>query len=37
MLGTNFGSPLQMITKVGSQILAAKFGFEPDCLFNTLF
>ena len=33
MLGTNFGSPLQMITKV----LAAKFGFEPDCLFNTLF
>ena len=32
MLSTNFGSPLQMVTKVGSQILATKFGFEPDCL-----
>ena len=31
MLATNFGSPLQMVTKVGSQILATKFGFVPDC------
>ena len=30
MLATNFGSPLQMVTKVGSQILATKFGFVPD-------
>ena len=28
---TNFGSPLQMVTKVGSRILATKFGFVPDC------
>ena len=32
MLVTNFGSPLQMVTKVGSQILATKFGFVPDSL-----
>ena len=31
MLATNFGSPSQMVTKVGSQILATKFGFVPDC------
>ena len=31
MLATNFGSPLQMVTKVGSQILDTKFGFVPDC------
>ena len=30
ILATNFGSPLQMFTKVGSQILATKFGFVPD-------
>ena len=30
MLATNFGSPLHMVTKVGSQILATKFGFVPD-------
>ena len=30
ILATNFGSPLQMVTKVGSQILATKFGFVPD-------
>ena len=30
MLATKFGSPLQMVTKVGSQILATKFGFVPD-------
>ena len=32
ILATNFGSPLQMVTKVGSQILATKFGFVPDWL-----
>ena len=32
ILATNFGSPLQMVTKVGCQILANKFGFVPDCL-----
>ena len=31
MLATNFGSPLQMLTEVGGQILATKFGFVPDC------
>ena len=31
LLATNFGSPLQMVTKVGSQILATKFGFVPNC------
>ena len=31
MLSTNFGSPLQIVTKVGSQILATKFGFVLDC------
>ena len=35
ILATNFGSPLQMVTKVGSQILATKFGFVPDCLLST--
>ena len=34
ILATNFGSPLQMVTKVGSQILATKFGFVPDWLTN---
>ena len=37
MLATNFGSPLQMVTKVGSQILATKFGFVPDCLVHLCF
>ena len=32
MLATKFGNPLQMVTKVGSQILATKFGFVPDWL-----
>ena len=32
MLTTNFGSSLQMVTKVGRQILATKFDFVPDCL-----
>ena len=27
----NFGSHAQMVTKFGSQILATKFGFVPDC------
>ena len=35
MLATNFGSPLQMVTKVGSQILATKFGFVPDSCMGT--
>ena len=30
-LATNFGSQVQMVTKVGGQILATKFGFVPDC------
>ena len=28
-------APLQMATKVGSQILATKFGFVPDCLMSS--
>ena len=32
ILATNFGSPLQMVTKVDSQILVTKFGFVPDWL-----
>ena len=31
ILATKFGSTLQMVAKVGSQILATKFGFVPDC------
>ena len=31
MLATKFGNPLQMVTKVGSQILATKFGYVLDC------
>ena len=30
-LATNFGNHAQMVTKVGGQILAIKFGFVPDC------
>ena len=29
-LATNFGNHAQMVTKVGGQILATKFGFVPD-------
>ena len=29
-LSTNFGSHAQMVTKVGNQILATKFGFVPE-------
>ena len=32
MLATNSGSPLQMVTKDGSQILATKFGFVSEWL-----
>ena len=31
-LATNFGNHAQMVIKIGSQILATKFGFVPDCL-----
>ena len=34
ILTTNFGRLLQMVTKVGSHILATKFGFVPDCKGN---
>ena len=34
ILATNFGSPLQMVTKVGSLILATEFGFVPDCWYG---
>ena len=30
-LATNFGSHTQMVTKIGGQILATKFGFVPEC------
>ena len=30
-LATNFGSHAQMVTKIGGQILATKFGSVPDC------
>ena len=33
-LATNFGSHAQTVTKFGGQILAAKFGFVPDCSMN---
>ena len=36
MLATDFGSLLQMVTKVGGQVLATKFGFVPDCLCHVL-
>ena len=29
-LATNFGDHVQMVTKIGGQILATKFGFVPD-------
>ena len=29
-LATNFGNHAQIVTKVGGQILATKFGFVPD-------
>ena len=31
-LVTNFVNHAQMVTKVGGQILATKYGFVPDCL-----
>ena len=31
MLANNFGNLYKMVTKFGSQLLATKFGFVPDC------
>ena len=34
MLATKFGNLCKMVTKFGSQFLATKFGFVPDCLLS---